>query len=103
MENAWKHRDIKHITTFFNAKLQDPEKNPANSKYILHFLSTYYSNFDMPNIVQSNNQKLKQSQNESINEICRESQTVLSFKELPSQIRLLSLNMKKSTVSSKFV
>ena len=50
----------------------------------------------MPNIVQSNNQKLKQSQNESINEICRESQTVLSFKELPSQIRLLSLNMKKA-------
>ena len=57
----------------------------------------------MPNIVQSNNQKLKISQNESINEICGESQTVLSFKELPSQIRLLSSNMKKSTVSSKFV
>ena len=57
----------------------------------------------MPNIAQSNNQKLKQSQNESINEICGESQTVLSFKELPSQIRLLSSNMKKSTVSSKFV
>ena len=62
--------------SFFNAKLQDPESKPANYKNILPFLSTYYSNFDKRNIVQWINQNLKQSQNESINEIFGERQTV---------------------------
>ena len=55
--------------SFFNAKLQGPANKLANSKDILPLVSTYYSNFDMGNIVKSINQKLKQSPNESINEI----------------------------------
>ena len=37
--------------SFFNAKLQGPANKPANSKNILALVSTYYSNFDMRNIV----------------------------------------------------
>ena len=33
--------------SFFNAKLQGPANKPSNSKNILPFVSTYYSNFDM--------------------------------------------------------
>ena len=47
--------------SFFSAKLQR-----ANSKNILPLLFTYYSNFNMGNIVKSINQNLKQSPNESI-------------------------------------
>ena len=52
--------------SFFNAKLQRAADKPANSKNILPLLFTYYSNFDIGNIVKSINQKLKQSPNESI-------------------------------------
>ena len=37
--------------SFFNVKLQGPANKPANSKNILPLKSTYYSNFDMRNIV----------------------------------------------------
>ena len=76
--------------SFFNAKLQVPANKLANSKNILPLVSTYYSNFDMRNIVNTINQKLKQSQNESIKEIFGETQTVLSLKQLPNVLRLLS-------------
>ena len=76
--------------SFSNAKLQGPANKPANSKNILPLVSTYYSNFDMRNIVNTINQKLKQSQNESIKEIFGETQTVLSLKQLPNVLRLLS-------------
>ena len=39
------------IKSFFNAKLQGPANKSANSKNILPLVSTYYSNFDMRNIV----------------------------------------------------
>ena len=52
--------------SFLNAKLQGPADKPANSKNILPLLFTYYSNFDMGNIVKSINQNLEQSPNESI-------------------------------------
>ena len=51
--------------SFFDAKLQGPANKQANSKNILPLVSTYYSNFDMRNIVKTTNQKLKQSRNES--------------------------------------
>ena len=76
--------------SFSNAKLQGPANKPANSKNILPLVSTYYSNFDMRNIVNTINQKLKQSQNESIKEIFGETQIVLSLKQLPNVLRLLS-------------
>ena len=57
--------------SFFNAKLQGLANKPANSKNILPLVSTYYSNFDMQNIIKSINQKLKQSPNESIKEILK--------------------------------
>ena len=52
--------------SFFSAKLQRAADKPANSKNILPLLFTYYSNFNMGNIVKSINQNLKQSPNESI-------------------------------------
>ena len=76
--------------SFFNAKLQGPANKPANSKNILPLVSTYYSNFDIRKIVNTINQKLKQSQNESIKEIFGETQTVLSLKQPPNVLRLLS-------------
>ena len=57
-------------------------------------MSTYCSNFDMQNIVKSINQKLKQSPNESINDIFREPQTVLSLKQPSNLLRLLSINRR---------
>ena len=90
--------------SFSNAKLQGPESKPANYKNILPFLSTYCSNFDKRSMVQWVNQKLKQSQNESINGIFGERQSVfLSLKQPPNFLRLLSLNRKKHIVASKFV
>ena len=87
--------------SFFNAKLQDPANKPANSKNILPLVSTYYSNFDMRNIVKTINLKLKQSPNESIKEIFGETQTVLSLKQPPNVLRLLS--KKNPTATSRFV
>ena len=49
----------------------------------------------MRNIFKSINQKLKQSPNESIIEIFGETQTVLSLKQPPNLLRLLSINRKK--------
>ena len=80
--------------SFFNAKLQGPANKPANSKNILTLASTYYSNFDMQNIVKTINQKLKQSPNGSIKEIFEETQTVWSLKRPPNLLRLLSMNKK---------
>ena len=82
--------------SFLNAKLQGPANKPANSKNILPLVSTYYSNFDMRNIIKSINQKLNQSPNESIKQIFGETQTVLSLKQPPNLLRLLSKNRKKS-------
>ena len=48
----------------------------------------------MRNIVKTINQKLKQSPNEAIKEIFGETQTVLSLKQPPNLLRLLS--MKKN-------
>ena len=56
--------------------------------------STYYSNFDMRNIVKTIKQKLKQSPNEAIKEILGETQAVLSLKRPPNLLRLLSINKK---------
>ena len=67
--------------SFFNAKLQGPANKPSNSKNILSLVSTYYTNFDIRNIVKKINQKLNQSPNESIKEIFGEKQTVLSLKQ----------------------
>ena len=46
----------------------------------------------MQNIIKSINQKLKQSPNESIKEIFRETRTVLSLKH-PPNLKLLSINV----------
>ena len=46
------------------------------------------------NIIKSTNQKLKQSANESIKEISAETQTVLSLKQPPNLLRLLSINRR---------
>ena len=88
---------------FFNAKLEGPANKPENSKNILPLVSTYYSNFDMRNIVKTINKKLRQCRNESIKVIFGKTQTVLSLKKPPNILRLLSLNKKKPTVTSKFV
>ena len=82
--------------SFFNYffKLQGPANKSVNSKNILPLASTYYSNFDMQNIIKSINQKLNQSPNESIKEIFGETQTVLSLKQPPNLLRLLSINRK---------
>ena len=81
--------------------MQGPANKPANSKNILPLVSTYYSNFDMQNIVKTINQKVKQSPNESIKEIFGETQTVLSLKQPPNVLRLLS--KKNPTATSRFV
>ena len=81
--------------SFFNAKLQGPANKPMNPKNILPLVSRYYSNFDMQNIVKSINEKLKQSPNESVIEIFGGTQTVLSLKQPPNILRLLSINRKK--------
>ena len=49
----------------------------------------------MQNIIKSINQKLKQSPNESIKEIFGETQTVLSLKQSPNLLILLSISRKK--------
>ena len=82
--------------SFFNAKLPGSANKSANSKNILILLSTYYSNFDMRNIIKSINQKLKQSPNEAFKEIVGGTQTVLSLKQPPNLLRLLSINRKNS-------
>ena len=46
------------------------------------------------------NQKLKQSPNESINEIFGETKAVLSLKQTPNFLRLLSLNRKNTRLPS---
>ena len=89
--------------SFFNAKLQGPATKTANSKNILPWVSTYYLNFGTRNIVKSINQKLKQSPNESINEIFGEKQTVLSLKRPPNLLRLLSVNRKKPRLPQGFL
>ena len=66
--------------SLFNAKLQGPGNKPANSKNILPLVSTYYSNFDMQNIIKSINQKLRQSPNESIKEIFGETRNSFVIK-----------------------
>ena len=76
--------------SFSNAKLQGLANKPANSKSILPLVSIYYSNFDMQKILKTINQKLKQSSNESIKEIFGETRTVLSLKQPPNLLRLLS-------------
>ena len=48
----------------------------------------------MQNILKSINQKLKQSPNQSINEIFGETQTVLSLKQQTNLLRLLFINKK---------
>ena len=48
----------------------------------------------MRSIFKSINQKLKQSPNESIIEIFGETQTVLSLKQPPNLLSLLSINRK---------
>ena len=80
--------------SFFNAKLQGLANKLADSRNFLPSVSTYYSNFDMRNIVKSINQKLKQSLNESINDIFREPQTVSSLKQPFNLLRLLSINRR---------
>ena len=80
--------------SFFNAKLQGPANKPANSKNILSLVPTYYSNFDMWNIIRSINQKLKQSPNESIKESFGETQIVLSLRQPLNLLRLVSINRK---------
>ena len=88
--------------SFFNAKLQGPANKPANSKSILPLVSTYYSNFDMRNIIKSINQKLNQSRpNESIKQIFGEIQTVLSLKKRLNLLRLLSINRKNPRLSQR--
>ena len=82
--------------SFFSAKLQGPANKPMNPKNILPLVSRYYSNFDMQNIVKSINEKLKQSPNDSVIEIFGGTQTVLSLKQSPNLLRLLSINRKKS-------
>ena len=62
--------------SFFNAKLQGHSNEPANSKNILSLV------------------KLTQSSNESIKEMFGETQTVLSLKQPPNLLRLLSINKK---------
>ena len=89
--------------SYFNAWLQGPTNKPANFKIILLLVSTYYSNFDMQNIVKSINQKLKQSPNESIKEVFGEKQAVLSLKQPLPILRLLFINRKKAAVTSRFV
>ena len=81
--------------SFFNAKLQGPAKKPANSKNILPLVSTYYSNFDVRNIIKSINRKLKQTPNESIKEIFGETQTVLPLEQSPNLLKLVSINRKE--------
>ena len=81
--------------SFFSRKLQGLANKPANSKNILP--STYYSNFDMQNTVKTVNQKLKQNPNESIREIFVETQAVLSLKQPPNLLRLLSKKKQKQT------
>ena len=49
----------------------------------------------MRNIVKTINQKLKQSPNESIKEIFGETQTVLSLKQPPNLLRLLSVKTRR--------
>ena len=48
----------------------------------------------MRNIIKSINQKLKQSPNESIKDIFGETQMVLSLKQPPNLLKLLSINRK---------
>ena len=59
--------------------------------------STYYSKFDMWNIVQTINQKLKQRPNESIKEVFGEIKIALSLKQPPNLVRLLSKKKQKKT------
>ena len=58
------------------------------------YSNSFDSNFNMRNIVKTINQKLKQSPNESIKQIFEETQTVLSLKQPPNLLRLLSINRK---------
>ena len=53
----------------------------------------------MQNILKSINQKLKQSPNQTINEIFGEKQTVLSLKQQTNLLRLLFINKKNPTVT----
>ena len=90
--------------SFFNAKLQGPTNKPANSKNILPLLSTYYSHYDMQNIVNTINQKLKQSPNELIKEDFGEKQTVFPLKQPPNVLNNFSKknkNKKKKNKSKK--
>ena len=59
------------------------------------YSNSFDSSFNMRNIVKTINQKLKQSPNESIKQIFEETQTVLSLKQPPNLLRLLSINRKK--------
>ena len=79
--------------------VSDEQKVALRLKELRKWLLNLLINFDMRNIVNTINQKLKQSQNESIKEIFGETQTVLSLKQSPNVLRLLS---RKNTVTSRF-
>ena len=79
--------------------VSDEQKVALRLKELRKWLLNLLINFDMRNIVNAINEKLKQSQNESIKEIFGETQTVLSLKQSPNVLRLLS---RKNTVTSRF-
>ena len=73
--------------SIFNAKLQDPAPNPARSKNIIPFVITYCLNIDNKSLMQAVENKLKNISNAHLKSIYKDSNFILSLKQLKTLYR----------------
>ena len=79
---------------FHNAKLQGPAPNPENKKEIMPFVTTYYNNYSNKNVVRSINSTFQNSNNHLIKTVFGNSEVVLSQKQTPNLLRILTKEEK---------
>ena len=84
---------------FYNARLQGPAPNPEEKKEVMPFVTTYYNNYTNHNIVKLINNRFNNSTQPDIQEIFGNTSVVLSQKQTPNLLRILTQH--KSTTSSE--
>lgn len=81
---------------FYNAKLQGPAPNPQEKKETIPFVSTYYNNYSCKNIVKTINTTFENSTNINIKNIFGNTNIVLSQRQTPNLLRILSQPRKEN-------
>ena len=78
-----------------NAKHHGPAPNPENKKETMPFVTTYYNNYSNENIVRTINSTFQSSNNHLIKTVFGNSEVVLSQKQTPNLLRILTKEEKK--------